>query len=95
MIEKEVLFKHLYNIEYPSIEKEVEELFELGKLIKPFLADTFSMIDKAVENDKKILFQLIMIRTDHHQIKRRKLQFQIYVLIKVQKMDLHHCIGHV
>ncbi|MAF77926.1 MAG: adenylosuccinate synthase [Halobacteriovoraceae bacterium] len=57
MIEKEVLFKHLYNIEYPSIEKEVEELFELGKLIKPFLADTFSMIDKAVENDKKILFE--------------------------------------
>ncbi|MBC98756.1 MAG: adenylosuccinate synthase [Halobacteriovoraceae bacterium] len=57
MIEKEVLFKHLYNIESPSIEKEVEELFELGKLIKPFLADTFSMIDKAVENDKKILFE--------------------------------------
>lgn len=57
MIEKEVLFKHLYNIEYPSIEKEVEELFELGKLIKPFLADTFSMIDKAVENNKKILFE--------------------------------------
>lgn len=57
MIEKEVLFKHLYNIEYPSIENEVKELFELGKLVAPYLTDTFGLIDKAVSDNKKILFE--------------------------------------
>ena len=57
MIEKEILFKHLYEVDFPSIESEVEELFELGKMIAPFLADTFSMMDKAVTEDKKILFE--------------------------------------
>ncbi len=57
MIEKEILFKHLYKTEFPSIESEVEELFELGKMIAPFLTDTFSLIDKAVADNKKILFE--------------------------------------
>ncbi len=57
MIEKEILFKHLYKTEFPSIESEVEELFELGKLVAPFLTDTFSLIDKAVADNKKILFE--------------------------------------
>jgi len=57
MIEKEVLFKHLYKVDFPSIEQEVEELYELGKMIAPYLADTFSMIDKAVQENKKILFE--------------------------------------
>jgi len=57
MIEKEVLFRHLYNIEYPAIENEVEELFELGKLIAPYLTDTFGLIDQAVSENKKILFE--------------------------------------
>lgn len=57
MIEKEVLFKHLYDIDYPSIEQEAEELFELGKMIAPYLTDTFSLIDKAVSEDKKVLFE--------------------------------------
>ncbi len=57
MIEKEVLFTHLYKVDYPSIEQEVEELFELGKLVAPYLTDTFSLIDKAVAANKKILFE--------------------------------------
>jgi adenylosuccinate synthase len=57
MVEKEILFKHLYNVEYPSVEKEAEELFELGKLIEPFLCDTFSLIDHAVQENKKILYE--------------------------------------
>ncbi len=57
LVEKEVLFKHLYNVEYPSAEQEAEELFELGKLIGPFLCDTFSLIDQAVTQNKKILYE--------------------------------------
>ncbi len=57
MVEKEILFKHLYNIEFPSIEEEAEELFELGKLIAPYLCDTFSLVDEAFTNKKKILFE--------------------------------------
>lgn len=55
--EKEVLFKHLYKIEVPTIETVTNELFELGKEIAPFLTDTFSILDKAVQEDKNILYE--------------------------------------
>lgn len=55
--EKEVLFKHRYNVEFPSIEVEAQRLFELGKAIKPFTCDTFSVLDQAVQAGKKILFE--------------------------------------
>jgi adenylosuccinate synthase len=57
MLEKEILFKHLYNIEFPSIEKEAEELFELGKLVAPYLCDTFSLIDHSLANNKNVLYE--------------------------------------
>jgi adenylosuccinate synthase len=57
MIEKETLFKHLYEIEYPPIDEEVEKLFELGKIVEPFLCDTFSLLDQAVQENKKILYE--------------------------------------
>jgi len=57
MQEKEILFKHLYNVEFPSVEEEADKLFELGKIIAPFLCDTFSLLDRAVQADKKILFE--------------------------------------
>ncbi len=57
MIEKEILFKHLYQVEYPSIEQEANELFELGQEIKPFLCDTFLHIDEAIKNNKKVLYE--------------------------------------
>ena len=56
-IEKKVLFEHLYNIPFPSIEEEAEKLFELGKLVEPFLCDTFSLIDQAIVNNKKVLYE--------------------------------------
>nr|BDT29649.1 adenylosuccinate synthase [Bacteriovorax sp. HI3] len=55
--EKEILFKHRYNIDFPSIEEEAQRLFELGKNVKPFVCDTFSFLDKAVQANKKILFE--------------------------------------
>ncbi len=55
--EKEILFKHLYNTEFPSVEEEAEKLFELGKLVGPFLGDTFNVLDKATKENKKILFE--------------------------------------
>ncbi|MBT5095768.1 MAG: adenylosuccinate synthase, partial [Halobacteriovoraceae bacterium] len=57
LIEKEILFKHLYEVSYPSPEEEAERLFELGKLIKPYLCDTFSLIDHAIQKNKKILYE--------------------------------------
>jgi adenylosuccinate synthase len=55
--EKEVLFKHLYDVEFPSIEEEVERLFELGKIVAPFITDTFSFLDQCIQNNKKILYE--------------------------------------
>lgn len=56
-VEKEVLFKNLYKCEYPSLEEEVEALSKLGKLVEPFLADTFNLIDIALKENKKILYE--------------------------------------
>lgn len=55
--EKKILFETLYKIDYPTIEKEAERLFELGKKITPFLSDTFSILDRAVIENKKILYE--------------------------------------
>ncbi len=55
--EKEVLFKQLYNVEYPSIEKEVNRLFELGKYLFQFSGDTFSELDQALSQNKKVLYE--------------------------------------
>ncbi len=55
--EKTHLFEHLYNIEYPSINEEVDRLYEFGQKIFPFVEDTFSLIDKATQEGKKILFE--------------------------------------
>ena len=55
--EKEILFKHRYNIEFPTIDQEAERLFNLGKIIKPYVCDTFSVLDHAVTNGKKILYE--------------------------------------
>lgn len=55
--EKETLFKHRYNITFPSVEEEAQRLFELGKNIAPFICDTFSYLDQAILENKKILFE--------------------------------------
>ncbi len=57
LLEKEVLFKNFYEVEYPSVEEEAQRLYELGKLVAPFVTDTFSFIDKTVQEDKNILFE--------------------------------------
>jgi len=57
MKEKEVLFKHLFNTEFPHVEEEAQRLFELGKAIMPFATDTFSLLDRALQANKKILFE--------------------------------------
>jgi len=41
--EKEILFKHRYDVAYPSVEEEAQRLFSLGKSIAPFVCDTFSV----------------------------------------------------
>lgn len=55
--EKEILFKHRYNVDFPSVEVEAQRLFDLGKNVKPFVCDTFSYLDHAVQAKKKILFE--------------------------------------
>ena len=57
LIEKKVLFDHLYKTSYPSPEEEGERLYQLGKILAPFLTDTFSLIDSAIKQRKKILFE--------------------------------------
>ena len=55
--EKEYLFKHRYNVDFPSVEVEAQRLFDLGKNVAPFVCDTFSYLDQAVMSKKKILFE--------------------------------------
>ncbi|MBT3983736.1 MAG: adenylosuccinate synthase [Bacteriovoracaceae bacterium] len=57
IMEKKFLFDNLYKCEYPSCKEEAKKLFELGKILKPFVADTFGLIDDAVKAGRKILFE--------------------------------------
>lgn len=55
--EKAALFDNLYKVEYPSVEQEANELFELGQELAPFLDDTFALIDQALSSGKKVMYE--------------------------------------
>lgn len=57
MQEKEILFKVLYDAHYPTILEEADRLFNLGREITPFACDTFSFLDRASSEGKKILYE--------------------------------------
>lgn len=55
--EKAILFKHLYQIDIPAIEEEVERLYGLGLNLKDYVTDTFSLIDRKLSEGKRILYE--------------------------------------
>ena len=55
--EKAVLFKELYNTDFPSVEEEASNLFKFGKQVQPFVCDTVGLISDAYKVGKKILFE--------------------------------------
>lgn len=55
--EKAILFKHLYQIEIPSIEQEVERLYRYGESLKDYVTDTFSLIDDQLSKGKRVLYE--------------------------------------
>lgn len=55
--EKAILFKHLYQINIPPIDEEVERLYQYGKQLKDYVTDTFSLIDQAQQQGKKVLYE--------------------------------------
>ena len=57
MEEKVTLFNHLYKIDYPSPEEEAEELFHMGQKTAPFLTDTFELLHRSIEQNRKILYE--------------------------------------
>ncbi|GAB4221856.1 MAG: adenylosuccinate synthase [Francisella sp.] len=57
LAEKEILFKELYKVEYPSLDQELERLFSLGQKLQKYAADTFSIIDKAITDEKNIVYE--------------------------------------
>ena len=57
LTEKSVLFEKLYQVDYPSAEVEAERLYNLGKTVEPFIADSFSFLDSALTEGKKVLYE--------------------------------------
>lgn len=55
--EKEVLFKNKYDVAFPSVEEEAKRLYDWGQFVAPYACDTFSFLDQAVIQNKKILFE--------------------------------------
>ncbi len=55
--EKAILFKHLYQIDIPAIEEEVERLYRYGESLRPYVADTFSLIDEKLSQGKRVLYE--------------------------------------
>ena len=44
-------------IDIPSIDDEVERLYQYGIQMKDFVTDTFSLIDESVRSGKKVLYE--------------------------------------
>ena len=57
LIEKKVLLESLYEVNCPTVESEVERLFELGQKLKHFICDSFSLIDKHTLAESNILYE--------------------------------------
>lgn len=57
MEEKSYLFEHFYKTNFPSIDEEVDRLYELGQELFPYVEDTFSYIDQCLKENKKVLFE--------------------------------------
>lgn len=55
--EKAILFKHLYHIDVPAIDEEVERLYNFGLSLKDYVTDTFSLIDKNLSEGKRVLYE--------------------------------------
>lgn len=55
--EKAILFKHLYEIDVPAVDEEVERLYKLGQSMKEYVCDTFSLIDNSLAQGKRILYE--------------------------------------
>ncbi|WP_456324142.1 adenylosuccinate synthase [Desulfonauticus submarinus] len=57
LIEKNILFKHLYKIEPVSTEKVFEQIEPYAKRLVPFLTDVSEEIQKAQQQNKTVLFE--------------------------------------
>ncbi|HXH32556.1 MAG TPA: adenylosuccinate synthase [Bacteriovoracaceae bacterium] len=55
--EKAILFKHLYQIEIPSIDEEVDRLYRYGETLKDYVTDTFSLLDQELSKGKRVLYE--------------------------------------
>ena len=55
--EKAMLFKNLYQVEFPSIEEEVERLYKFGQSMEDYVCDTFSLIDNSLSRGKRVLYE--------------------------------------
>ncbi len=55
--EKAILFKHLYHIDVPTIEEEVERLYRFGLSLKDYVTDTFGLIDQKLSEGKRVLYE--------------------------------------
>ena len=55
--EKEIIFNKLYEADYPTLEEETERLYNLGQELKQYSVDTFSLIDNAMQNNQKIVYE--------------------------------------
>lgn len=55
--EKAILFKHLYQIDIPAIDEEVERLYNYGEQIKDYVTDTFSLLDEKLSQGKRVLYE--------------------------------------
>ena len=55
--EKAILFKNLYNVDFPTVEEEVERLYSLGQQMKDYVCDTFSLVDTSLAQGKRVLYE--------------------------------------
>jgi adenylosuccinate synthase len=55
--EKALLLNNLYQVDFPTIEEEMERLYQLGQSMKDYVCDTFGLIDQSLAQGKRILYE--------------------------------------
>ncbi len=55
--EKSVIFKQLYDVSFPSPEEEARTLINAYQTLRPFICETYLMLDEAIERGESVLFE--------------------------------------
>ena len=83
LVEKNRLFEKMYDTEGFTVEEIFEEYFEYGQQIAQYVCDTSVVLNDALDNNHRVLFegaQGVMLDIDHGRTRSLHLLTQLLVV---------------